>query len=1288
MDIGDLDGASIQQADFKDKELEGLVRQLLKSERELRHRADAKIAGPVAAYRGDDLRDLIFTPVGAPVRPRHEFTAALTWDEQGEATWYSCKGGGSWKKSILEELGRAARNKALENEAAPSARTKKRPPEKLLEHLAKGGRYAFVVGVPAIDDDGLLEEVQELLAFWLNNGDWAVPGELGSQLHFFDANHLADFISIHQPSLTESQRDKLRLVEPNGLKPWSQWTTEHAVGRDLPEFQADPLREQLVAVLRNERQRICRVFGAPGVGKTRVVHEAIARSGTDVRDRVRYCDDPQVGLHAIEGPWLRGGAKPWLVLDEVRTHDADHLVAKFKANANERARLIMIGTADAQSRSVPGEQFELPQLAEPATRKLIETEAPRLSDAQREAIWRLSEGYPWYAVLLAQAVNADESVLDSGEDQATRWSSGAIRVLAGNPREYGGDENRWRREAELRAKALLVAMLTRDLDLDWETLWERHGEGLRLAIGEPTAWDEVRRRERDCRHRQLLRRSGLRANRRYVSPNNLARLVLNHFLTDPDLGPRIRRHTPELRETLLSLAKNLRVPAPVVERLALGEWDELGRRVEEGGVAAVEDYLRWTSPAYEAAQEAPERAAWTVSELVSRAGTEGLRSAPNLRLVGTHVFEHVIHRRITDGAFRAVESGLLTIARVDDSTFSNNAAGIWSSLFQPCLHLTHQSWPVRRALLEQRLTSDDPFVRGLAIDALGPAVDPSEQGLGYSDSDRVDGDWPVPSVADAVRQKEELWSRLLDACSNTEPALASRARSVVVRSIRGAIGWGLFVQGLKRLAEMVMAWSADQRLAMMESIANVRRYDMDDFVHLPELFDAFSELERALAPANLQDRVRAQFGSWHPGPLPINDPEREQHEAEVDLELARELLSSTADLEWALAWSCAESVPRAQQLWSSLGRTDRGGELLDRLAFGLDEDARADVLGRYLLGWANAASPAEVEAWLSSRPDRHHWSARRAEMLFVSLQDPTVARLNRLRELVDLGVLEREALLFLPSRGWGELEPQAVLAFLRSALRTGDLGEVVLRTSVRLLRAGPPDTPWSPRARDLLRAGLEQVLTRRVVIAVQDAVTDGARLLAEQGEYDFLARMVVMALSVESGEGRNAHLGQEMLSTLLRSGHGDALFPALADPLLRTDGRSLVWAFARENLLHFVSDSVVLEWIGENHDRGRVVASLTSPYSPQLDPIVVSLLRRFGIAGRVAGALTDRAYSTPRAIHGGVARFYEAQRDNARAWEKHECPEVRQWATRLAERFETRLREDEARREHRARYGS
>ncbi len=1283
MDIEDIDGTTIEKAGFKDKEFEQFFRRLLRAEREHRHRADARVLGPVTAYRGDEKRDLMFEVAGPPRRARTDFTEALTWDEVGR-TWYSCKGGGSWRSSILTELGSAARNKSIKNGTNPGA-ARNRPPGKLLDHVENGGRYVFVVGVAAIDDRGLLDEAAKLLRFWLDFEERKIPPNLRAQLDFFDANSLADFIATHKPELSESQRAALQFEEPEGLKPWTQWTAELAAGRDLPEFQADAERQALLDAIGNSKNRVLRVFGPPGVGKTRVVHEGIRRCGAGAEAQTRYCEDFESSLRVVQDRWLHRGAKPWLVLDELRTIDAEQVTAKFEANASEGARLILVGTADSKARSVPNREFPISELGDEQTRTLIVNEAGGLSEEQRESIWKLSEGYPWYAVLLARAVSENDAILEQGDDDATRWSSGTLRVLAGNVEHYA-DAAQWEREAEIRAKALLVAILTRDLEMDWSELWERHGEGLRLAIDEPTQWNEVVRREQDCRGRQLLRQSGLRATRRYVSPNNLARLVLHHFLTDPDLGPKIRRHVPEFRSTLVAVAKAVQVNPALIEQLARGEMDELERRASVEGVAAVDAYLRFSEPCYEAAQDVPEHAAAVMARVVERTRMEELSSAGNLRSVGAFVFEHVVHRKISTAVFFAVEAALIALARVDDSPFSNNAEGIWKSLFLPGLHETHQTWEVRRTRLDERLADPDEFVRALAIEALGPAVDPREQGLGYSEVDKLDGDWPQVTESELLGRKAELWTRVLDACREDDRGLAARARLMVARQIRGAVGRGLEAERLAELTGEVACWTPEERHELLESLVDVRRYDMDDYAERPDLRDALSELEHAAAPLGLEDRVRAQIGSWHPGPWQITDPDREVHERTADLELARALLGDLGALQWALEWAASPQAHRANALWLALGRADQGASLLSRLTAVVAQGACAAGFGRYLLGWAEADSVKAVEDWLAVAPTTESLGLAEAAVWFLVFQSPSLTRLDWIRELIGSGAIIPQALALLAYRGWEQLDAKAVLAFMDAIVAVPELAELSLRLSV-----GVVERDRDPLTRELalgrLRVALPQVLARRVAIGVQDVATKASRFLAEAGDIEQVTSLILAALSVDLDNSRNTHLGNEMLKALLKEGYGEELWPQLAEALVGQQQSSLGWQLRRNNLLASVPEAAVMAWVGHDQQRGVVVAGLMTPHGEQLGFMARELLLRFGPLGPVGRELQRSARSPARAFAGGMEPFRRRLREHARAWQVEAPTPVVTWARELEETLDEQIREHEARAEYRAKYG-
>jgi hypothetical protein len=1283
MHIGDINSETIERAQFEGKEFEDFVRLLLRHERELRHRRSAKVYGGAARYRGDQKRDLRFIVEHTPLIPREDFDAPLTWDEIGEV-WYSCKGGRNWRQTFLNELGRSA----AKSQKPPSSKIQLRPPEVLLDHLSKGRRFAFVIAEGTVDDAGFLDEIEGVLGWWLDQTRGGRPSNLRAQFEFIDANALADFISTHKPSnLSENIRKALGIDVPSGFVLWQQWTDELG-GRDLPTFEVDPKRAAIFDAISDRSKRVIRVFGPPGAGKTRVVYEGIRRLGTDEQARVR-CGTSLDASYDIRN-WLRKAGRVYVVLDELRTVDVDAIVPLFEANASAGARLFLIGTSDDGTRPEPGRAFDLDKLDDDAIDRMIGHEYGRQSvsatSEQLAVIRKLSENYPWYAVLLARALAKEPESVERGDDEGARWNFGARRVLAGRPDEYGSSDA-WDREAVLRAKCLLVAMMTRDLEHEWDEIWALHGAGLAEAIDEPREWDKVKEREKVCRDRQILRESGIRAKRRYVSPNNLARLILHRFFTDPDLGPGLRRHTPEFRGSLLAIAISVRAKPAVIDKLARGEWDELRRRAENEGIDSVGDYLRDRNASYLAALEVPEVAARATSLTLLGFDVSELATASGVRSVLRGILTHVIHRALSTDAFLQVEAALVHLAQIEDESWANNAAGVWKSLFLPGLHCTHQPWIVRLERLDQRLSDEDLKRRGLAIDALCIAVDPREMGLGYVEADKRDGEWPNPTVAEFREMKNQLWTRLLDACSDSEKTLADRARHGVSVRIRSGLGRGLYAPEIDRLGQLVSNWTLEQRQALADAIAEIRRWDMDDFIEskFAGLTNALGELEAALAPTDLRSRLVAQFGTWSPGPWQLTHRDQQVHEQAADRQLARELLEHPEAHDWALGWLLSSLLThRGFHAFRALGFVDESYALRARIVDIVYGGAPPQVLAEYLHGRADAEGPDAVESWIAGHIDERKLASAFGNFLIA--QEPSEQRLERLRELLRNGA-SGGSLTVLVHRGWFQrLEVEQLVAFVRGILPREELSKPILLMIVTLL-----DREISATQRELLLDWLQQVLAvcstqERVGIALQSWFTQGVLALADAGRFESVATIIVQALDT-AGEQTNVGVGHGILRTLLDGGHGEQLWPQLAEAMLKERSAILPWQLARDNLIGYVDADSVLAWVGFERRRGQIVAALANPHAATLNEVTRQLLIRFGPDGDVARVLSSRAWSTPGAVAGGIPAFERRQLENARRWSEDSHPKVRAWAQRLEEEFQQSVEEHEARAEFQRKYG-
>lgn len=1284
MYIGDITAADIVRAQLKDKAFERFVRKLLDAEADLRHRATATTRGPVAPYRRDDKRDLIFEVRDPPRQPRDDFPCPLTWDELGQ-TWYSCKGGHGWARSFLAELGRATADAG----GPPGKRIKNRPPARLLDHLSQGRRFVFVIAEETLDDDAFLAKAEGVLGYWLDNERRGRPETLRQQLEVIDAHALARFIARHKPSnLGEDLQRALGISVPAGFREWNGWTRELG-GRELTEFESDASRDEILAAIADPSRPVLRIFGPPGAGKTRVAHEGIRRLGEDTHARVRYCNDLDASLKLDR--WLRDAGAVWVVLDELRSIDAELIEPSFRAHADAGARLLLVGTSDEGTRSGSGRAFALGELDDEAIERVIRHEFARLgampSPEQLGLVRKLSERFPWYAVLLARALAHEPRSVERGDDEGSCWSFGARRVLAGHPQEHASVAA-WDREAELRAKCLLVAMLTHELALPWDELWARHGASLALAIDEPRDWHEVKRRELPCRQRQLLRQSGLRRPRRYVSPNNLARLVLHRFFDGPegpDLGPMLRRHAPELRGTLLAIAKAVHVKPAVVERLARGEWQELGRRIREDGSEAVTEYLGVREASQRAAVLVPEAAAWAAAETIGHLGELDLAAAPRVRDTLARVLMHVVRRALPTHAFLAAEAALLALSRSEHEPWAHDhgAGGIWKRLFLPTHHQTHQPWSLRLSRLDERLADPDLERRGAAIDALGLAVASEEDAFDHGDDERRDGPWPLPTPNELPAMKAALWRRLLDACSDPSERAAERARMATIGRLRREVGRTLLAPELRRLAAMSPSWAIEPRRLLSEKVADLRRYDADRLAEHSDILDAISELEAALAPTSLRERIVAQVGTFNPGPWRMDDDERPAHEQTSDRGLARELLETPDDHAWVLRWLATPRASRSHRFWQALGYVDRERMVLPELLSLVHEGTSVRALTDYLLGWSDDEGSGAAEGWI----DRHLDSVALAPA-FVGLWaalPPSATRLARLQAAIAEGSAAEGIGLVVHHRWVDALDLASMLAFARTLAARDDLVTVALGLAIQLLERATA-APTRDELLTLLAEVLDRSLDRRVVIGTQEWFQHGVIALASAARHAEVAALVVRALDV-SDDPSNVGLGQTLAAKLLQGGFAEDLWPHWAAAMSERPHSLLVDPLADEHILAHLPAERVLAWLGRDQRRARIIAGLCNPHDAGLDVITRELLARFGPEGEVANTLTKRARKDPGVLSGGMTSFEHEQHAHAIHWAEDPEPAVREWAQRLAKSLAHDLDEREAHRAFRRERG-
>ena len=1285
MGRAELSGAKIQRAfadDPSGKKFEEFFRLLLEAERSLRHVVGTTtIDGPTKSGKADGGKDLSVEVGEAPKIARASFGEPLTWDEG--RTFYSLKAGTKWRESVFEDVGYGGHLTGRKQEKGKEPK----PPKgrDLLEHVIHGNRYVIVVCEPTDGGNDVLTKARAALAFHMNSATLTPPVGWESKIQFIDANDLASFIRLNQPILPHELDRKLELDWPRELDRFDQWTRRF--GRQISEYVADPEREDLLERLPGAASNIVRIFGPPGVGKTRLVHRALEQLDERAReldpdqvsrptDAVYYTDTFSIARDVLFGPWIAGEAGAiTLVVDEVTSADAEALAHNFIARvpAERRARLILIGVSDEDAREGLNHQGDVQGIAlgilgPNAARTLVELQVGSSNAARVNQILDLAEGYPYFAILLAEALQEDDDALESGTDHANRWNA-AKRVLAGSRAYFGGNEQTWVDEATRRALCLLVVIMTGDQDLDWDALWADLGDDLRIVIAETCDWKAVKSADAACFDRGLLRRVGS-SNKRYVSPANLARMILNHFFGEgpTDLGPRLLRCGPRLQDRIHAMAKRLGATRRVRDKLSHGLLAEFARRRVDG--ESIVELIHAPNALSIAAERFPDDTATVLSAAILQYDRAALLAQDRLRHGLRGMMETLVQDQVSPSAFGRLEAALFAMASVDDERWANNATGIWRSLFLVALSQTHQPWRVRFELLARRCREGTSEERVLAISGLALTVSADERGLGHAPG----REWPTPSDADYHSRKREAWVLLLDLCGDDDELVAGSAREVVAGKLRGCIRDDVAVDAalLRELGEGVEGWTSTQRGKLAETLAGIRRHDyaeLDD-----EVRGAIDDLDQSLRPSDFVERLVRQVGSWHPGPWPINQTHREELEAHDDEALVGEALVDPAHLGTQWAWLASSAALRRRPFLRTLGRLDRTRRFLPELEAldGPTLPRHTQLLAWYVEGWSQIAHD-DVDAWLACQvaggPHEH------VAAFVLPFLEPSDRRLEWLLEGMARGRADGTALLALRHRWVAATSASLMLRLIDACAERPESIAVAVDLVVELLHL-ELDAGLRERALDLATSALIGVTNQRVPASSEHDWHSLLSKLIQSGRSDAAIDATLSLIASRQNIGMT-QLIDRSLHTIFEQGQAQQLWQGAADRLEGEDAETIAWHLGHAGALTWIPVTDILAWVAGSESRGMTAMSLVNPYGEALPDLAVELLRRFGETGPVAAALTARARTTPRAIN-SLLDFKRRQLANVEHWAKHEVDEVRRWAERLALLLRQAIAEDEA----------
>lgn len=980
-----------------------------------------------------------------------------------------------------------------------------------------------------------------------------------------------------------------------------------------------------------------RLEGPPGVGKTRLAIEAFS----DYPDTVLYTMGPPGDEVFFSWMAASPNAEAILVVDECDVARAGRL-EQLANMSGGRLRLLTIGHEEFRGAST--RLFKLTPLDEDTMRRVVHAAASTLSHEQVRWVARVARGYVKLATVLAVQVAQAQA--------ATATNLASIHDVQAILGQLLPDQ---RTRQAMQGLALLRRV-------GWDREVAGEGQAIAQFIGMP--WNEMR---------QLIGRMVLQGlvavqgRYRYVTPEMLALWLAGDLwqIRGSDLLDLLNHlPTPQGREALLSRMAGLGgVPeiSTVVRDLLgpAGPFDHIDNLDSERSAKLFSLLVK----AY------PDAALDALERILTPATPERL-----LRFTtGRREVVWVLHRltRWRRYFFRAARL-LLQLAEAENETWSNNATGVWASLFLTRVAGTEVPALERYQPVQEALLSESPRRRELALLALERAFQNQEMGLGTASES--DGNVPPtpwrPQTWDEVYACRRAALHLLDrALQDPDQSVHDQALRTLLRSARDLVHVRLADDLLSRFERLDVPNEA-QRREVWETIQNILTYDREVLTN--EQRARFEARAGDLFGRSFRDRLRRYTGRLATTDWPDPDHPAKPKPGVVAATLAEEAIRSPEALRSELGWLTSEEAENVWAFGRRLGELDETHSWLDDLIAAAQAGRNPRLLSAYLRGRADVGKGDWREQLLDDWTDDE---ARVALVVDATWQGEATSRaVARLVRLVDCGWLSPGTLGLLVYDGW----VRALSAEDLHAL----LERVVSDESTQASEAGLAMlTMWMTDHGNELAAPLLPIAWRLIE---RPPSWEGRPMLSFywskvgsvllRHEVVRVARAIVQAVSTASMSSRDRRL--ELLQQALAR-EPEVVCDEISAMLLRDDPI----AVHLEITLQFWIDEAdplgdtdaarLLAWARADLDtRPQILAQLIKP-KVMITPVMRGLLAEYGPESRPARTLAGNFFTGT--WWGSETEHLEQQREQVVDWLQDPEPAVRTWAKHVLDAIDERL---------------
>lgn len=596
-----------------------------------------------------------------------------------------------------------------------------------------------------------------------------------------------------------------------------------------------------------------------------------------------------------------------------------------------------------------------------------------------------------------------------------------------------------------------------------------------------------------------------------------------------------------------------------------------------------------------------------------------------------------------------------------EPAIANNATGVWLQLFRVRLSGTALPFAERLRRLRERLRSDIPEIRTLAVRAIDASL--GDTGIRTEGAPIVAGRIPPQEwnprtereLFEAERQALTVAAEVLD---GNDPHLSAAVRALLV----GRTRWFGF-HGLMEDVEQILrhlTLTEAERLRLIESLDEILAFDASKYPS--DVIERVRHWRQSLTGHDLRSRMVALIGQRRWGAARLKDESAWLVSIGA---LADEFVMNGTDED--LRWLFQDTARSAGEFGLEVGRKDVTGRWLDSVfRMALQREERGFARGYVHGSLSRPESPVgRLNAWLDGHEDD-------APAVVADLALPGGERLNAFERVLRLSDRRVIPATFLFDRNFATdntpiTDDRFEVLIERLAALTAEGDKTALQTGLEAvgLRIHGKEAETILR-RDRIRDATWQLVECAVEVRNPGLIryTDALEAL---GAFDPLraARLAVRQLV---GDQVADEVDAERVLTALAKRSPAAVMQALGEAILDDKRGWKFYIHSFKTLLSSLPAEIVRRWIADAGVEGarRLARHLPAPYmesgnTPVVPEVTAWVLTTFEEDDRVfrefgAGVHSFQVYS------GDIAAQHDAEAAVAGAFLDHPVRRIREWA--------------------------